>query len=690
MSKVLETILALKPVTSKKKGAAGISMSDEVLSRYDNDYTLNEVKERKPLAAVKSRYDAASMGTVPSLTVCKALALFSMAREGMETDIGVGIAEDGKACAEIRTTFDTITAAGTISSKTRELSVYDPVEGLLKATVGKEDPTAEKTGGYSYKALDFTGCDPTIYLLPLIPTIISESEAFEAYQSIDAALLRPEEVLTDAANNDAFWEKIAIITSNIVSRCGTVDASGVAKYPEAVVKAGCKINLATTDPKSLPFAEISKVEMEEMAVGSFAGFGAVDTTKIKMPKTNEEANGIFAYGTQKVFKRPVERLKDSIKLNELLMRLSSVISKSTGMLRPIRTILLSGSAGSGKSEATNIVAALLGRPRVLYVCHPETSINDLLGWYSPVTVDDETLSAEEKADIEKMKAELSEIKTLADAQAFFSTMEITEEERNLILNGDNLPSYYDLEFDPKGVYENLTGQPAPADFEGEPELLYNMVLKKIASAARASFDKTKKTATFNKAFKFVPSEIVEGLMNGYVVEIAEATKIVNSGTLASLNEFMLGKSIKLPNGDTVERHPESVLILTSNVCYVGDRPLEQSILSRCQLHIEMNNPSLEEMIERAKKATGCTDDALVRDLATKVQRISDHLNEQEITDGVCGFRELCDWITLAMLGYDTDEMADWTVVSKSTFIKDERESVRTSVLGLGSASRLSI
>ncbi len=177
------------------------------------------------------------------------------------------------------------------------------------------------------------------------------------------------------------------------------------------------------------------------------------------------------------------------------------------------------------------------------------------------------------------------------------------------------------------------------------------------------------------AYVWVESDIIRGLKEGHVVELQEVSNIMNPGTLKGLNNLIEFGSIRLDSGEVVVRHPDSVLIMTANVGYAGDRGIEQSIISRCNRVIQMDTPTQDELVERAMARTRCMDKQLVTELAEKIELIQSYCKDQGITDGSCGFRELLNWITVAMMGVDPYERARDCVVNKATLNEEDREAI---------------
>lgn len=60
----------------------------------------------------------------------------------------------------------------------------------------------------------------------------------------------------------------------------------------------------------------------------------------------------------------------------------------------------------------------------------------------------------------------------------------------------------------------------------------------------------------------------------------------------------------LPTGERVHRHPDTVIIVTTNSDYAGCRDVNQSIISRMDLIYDIEAPDLATMVKRVMNVTG--------------------------------------------------------------------------------------
>lgn len=153
------------------------------------------------------------------------------------------------------------------------------------------------------------------------------------------------------------------------------------------------------------------------------------------------------------------------------------------------------------------------------------------------------------------------------------------------------------------------------------------------------------------------------------------------GVLVGLNSLLEQEgSITLPTGEIIQRHPDAVVIVTTNVTYEGCRGMNQSIIDRMSLVRDVELPTPEVMVERAMKVTGATDEYQVSQMVQVVNDMADYCRKNSITDGSVGMRSLLDWIVSSQITGDVYQSALYTIISKATANDEDRSALITSVL----------
>ena len=216
--------------------------------------------------------------------------------------------------------------------------------------------------------------------------------------------------------------------------------------------------------------------------------------------------------------------------------------------------------------------------------------------------------------------------------------------------GGTYPSLTDIQMDPASAYYMLTGT-------YEDEIDEFTVYKTLLDKVHQDGEHSAAAQNGSNSFHYVDTPLVEAIRNGYVLELQEPTCIANPAVLVGLNGLLdQCKSITLPTGETVERHPDTVIVITTNVDYAGCRGMNQSIISRMNLVIDLDEPDEQTLVKRVMGITGCKDKSAVTKMAQIVHKI----------DGCCGVRELIAWVQSYMIIKDISEAAKYTVLSSAS------------------------
>lgn len=304
---------------------------------------------------------------------------------------------------------------------------------------------------------------------------------------------------------------------------------------------------------------------------------------------------------------------------------------TTSGIQPMRNFMMRGPAGTGKTEGAKAIAAGLGLPYMYYTCSANTEIYDFLGQMLPDTVE----------------------RTLYQKE---------------------YPTLTDVQMDPPSAYKKLTGiyDEAITDTEVYDKLLETM--RQDAEALVAD-------STTGQKFRYVETPLIKAIRNGYLIEIQEPTVIANPGVLVGLNALLdRCASIPLTTGEVVHRHPDTVVVITTNNNYAGCRDMNQSVISRMNLILDMEAPDVDTLTERVMKITGCADKNMVSDMATAVQEISERCKETLINDGSCGVRELINWVQSYMVCNSALDAAKITILSSVSGDPENRADILTSCL----------
>ena len=333
--------------------------------------------------------------------------------------------------------------------------------------------------------------------------------------------------------------------------------------------------------------------------------------------------------------------------------------KTTGRPMQMRNFLLRGPAGTGKTMGAKAIAAGLGLPYMKYTCSANTEIFDFTGMIFPETDAVSTGSLELDREREILKS-----------MGGISYANVAKLMR--------LPDLDDMDYDPAGVYQALTGV---ENLAATVQDCMSVVLEKVTEKVQALSKRAENRQSSGQNYTYVETDFVKALKHGYLVEVQEPSTIIQPGVLVGLNSLLEQEgSITLPTGEIIRRHPDTVVIVTTNVSYEGCRSMNQSVVDRMSLVKDIELPEPEVMVQRAMAVTGCADEYMVSQMVQVVNDMADYCRKNSITDGACGMRSLIDWVISAEISGDPYLSAKYTVISKATADEEDREALITTIL----------
>lgn len=333
--------------------------------------------------------------------------------------------------------------------------------------------------------------------------------------------------------------------------------------------------------------------------------------------------------------------------------------KTTGRPMQMRNFLLRGPAGTGKTMGAKAIAAGLGLPYMKYTCSANTEIFDFTGMIFPETDAVSTGSPELDREREILKS-----------MGGISYANVAKLMR--------FPDLDDMDYNPAGVYQALTGV---ENLAATVQDCMSVVLEKVTEKVQALSKRAETRQSSGQNYTYVETDFVKALKHGYLVEVQEPSTIIQPGVLVGLNSLLEQEgSITLPTGEIIRRHPDTVVIVTTNVSYEGCRQMNQSVVDRMSLVKDINLPVPVVMVQRAMAVTGCADEYLVSQMVQVVNDMADYCRKNSITDGTCGMRSLIDWVISAEISGDPYLSAKYTVISKATADEEDREALITTIL----------
>lgn len=474
---------------------------------------------------------------------------------------------------------------------------------------------------YSIKGGGNTG---TALIFALMPLAL-EDEEFQMHYGLLADCAQDGFSDMEKADKSAY-----ILCDNLYRRLENADNLGTAGIKVTIPSTGnvqqitpLNLNKGTYSPTSVLF-------------GDFRIFksGARTVTAISIDK--EHFSGQYSFSGRTFSQKEqtlIPVLEDWYIIPPEVESICKHTQMTTNGTHPMRNFLLRGPAGTGKTEAAKAIASGLGLPYLFYTCSANTEIFDLLGQMLPDTA-------------------------------------------NAVPNADkDFPSLLDIQMDPPSAYYKLTGQYEDAITENE---VYHKLLEVISLKAKQENENGRPAG---QHFCYVETPLIHAIRNGYCIEIQEPTVIANPGVLVGLNGLLdRCASVVLPTGETIKRHPDTIVIVTTNISYAGCRDLNQSIISRMNLVIDMDEPDTDTLINRVVNITGCTDTGTVAEMAKTVMEINEHCRETMINDGSCGIRELISWVQSFMISGSILESASYTILSSASSDPENRAEIFSTCL----------
>lgn len=525
--------------------------------------------------------------------------------------------------------------------------VYDPTTGSIMASV--YDKNTEVMENYQ---MHNSARDGAAILMAMMPALMQDDEFNNTLQNFYAAYQGGFPDLDEARN------LLGVLCDNAYRR---------------VTDETCPAHLKTTIDKSGNVMRISQVNLDsgsfrpdQVLAGEFTIFAqAAAITELKPEPVipHRDFIGKYVLNPSRTLtareQAMVPVLEPWYVLPAEVVSICKHANQSTGKAMPMRNFLLRGPAGTGKTEGAKAIAAGLNLPYVKYTCSANTEVYDFIGQVFPNTDGPSTGNA----DLDRERQELKEMGGIN----FQNVKQLM-----------GLPDLDDMDYDPAGVYQALAGvEKADATTQECMALVLEQVTQKLQQLCSVKSE----TADAGQTYTYVETDFIRALKYGYVCEIQEPTTIMQPGVLVGLNSLLeQNGTITLPTGEVIRRHPDAVVIVTTNISYEGCRGMNQSVLDRMNLTQDIDLPTPEIMAQRAMSVTGCEDDYMVSRMVQVVGDLSDYCRKNGIADGSCGMRSLIDWIMSAEITGDPYASALCTIISKATADEEDRASLITAVL----------
>lgn len=503
-----------------------------------------------------------------------------------------------------------------------QLSVFNKNTG--KFICGVIEGNDNYTIPYEYDADKQSGSALFFTLMPLA----LEDEEFKENYKILYDYFKDTSSASTPANSvvDAAY----ILCDNLYRRIENADNVG---------EAGIKIAESLDNIALLSDANIQRniYSPNKVLIGKFSKLLMIKRNRTRVTSvSNIDFINSFKYSNQKFSELEEQELIP--KIEDWYVRPYEVdtickhASETTSSITPMRNFLLRGPSGVGKTEMAKAISAGLGLPFTYFTCSANTEEYDLF----------------EKAVFEN---------------------------ENIVTKQKELPTLMDIQMDPSTAYHKMTGKYID---DIDEDTVYKKLIETIEKNVSSKFKKKSE----KQRIVYKETELTKAIRNGWVIEIQEPTVISNPAVLVSLNALLDGcNTITLPHtGEVIKRHPDTVILLTTNNDYFGCKPMNQSILSRMNLIKDIPEPTIEDMMNRVSNITKFDNFDLLVKMASAVKAIDEFCKNQSITDGCCGMRELISWVQSYMIEDDLLETARYTIISSASANIENQEEIMSACL----------
>lgn len=583
---------------------------------------------------VASRYGSGTESTL-NCTMIKAVHAVCNCMNG--TGAGAVGLIDYRSVAEYKSSM---------SESAYHLAVYDNSKGMAVASVYDKD--AETMENYVMNSKNRDGAAVIMAVMPFFLEDDEFKENFERYY---------EQFQKGYPDFDSAKESMAILCDNAYRR--VKDDSCSAHIKLEVDASGNLMRVSSTQLDSGAFTPTS-VMAGEFTIFAKTGPATIKKAGILVEKEDFVGKYVMQNRTfNAVEESLIPQIPDWYIIPQEVVDICKHAKETTGKSMQMRNFLLRGPAGTGKTMGAKAIAAGLNLPYMKYTCSAGTEIFDFVGMIFPDSDSGSTGDAALDRECELLK----------------SMGGVTYENIAKLMN---LPDLDDMDYDPSGVYQQLTGKEKE---DATSQDCMAVVLDRVTEKVQALSKRVEGTQKSGQTYSYVETDFIKALKNGYVIEIQEPTTIVQPGVLVGLNSLLeQSGGITLPTGEVIERHPDAVVVVTTNVSYEGCRGMNQSVIDRMSLVKDVELPEPEVMVQRAMSVTGATDEYQVSQMVQVVNDLADYCRKNSITDGSYGMRSLIDWVISTEITGNPYESALYTIISKATSDEVDREALVTAVL----------
>lgn len=467
---------------------------------------------------VASKYGDGRQATL-CCTVIKALNAVCACMNGSgEGAVGV---IDHRSVAEYKSSM---------SPEAYHLAVFDSGTGSISVTMYNKDTEVMEN-----HVLNNANRDGAAVVMAMFPTLNQDEEFEQKFNEYY------DQYVSGFPDNAAATNTMAILCDNVYRR---------------VKDDTCEAHIKVTLDRSGNLMRVTQGHLDSGAftptgviAGEFTIFAKTGRATVKKASTViEHSDFVGKYGLHTRTLSPQEQtlvpaLPEWYIIPTEVVDICKHAQATTEKSAPMRNFLLRGPAGTGKTMGAKAIAAGLHLPYMKHTCSANTEIFDFVGMIFP----DSEGGSTGDADLDRERAELESMGGITYAN---------------VAKIMGLPGLDDMDYDPAGVYQALTG--LEKDDATSQECMA-VVMEQVTAKVQALSKRTEEGQSSGQTYRYVDTDFIKALRYGYVIEIQEPSTIAQSGVLVGLNSLLeQSGSITLPTGEIIHRHPDAVVVVTTN------------------------------------------------------------------------------------------------------------------------------
>ncbi len=452
-----------------------MSVAMNNLFNYSRDLPAPLDKLGSKKVKVSSQYGS---GTEATLTCTVIKAVHAMC------DCMTGVREGAVGLIDTRMVAEYKSSAG---PDIYHLVVFDPNNGNIVAS--GYDRNTDMVENYRLHSTANDGAAVLLAMMPLLMTDQEFADNFEIYMDQRKAGYPGLATATNA---------MAILCDNAYRRIK--DDSCPAHIKVELQKSGNVLRVSQAQLDAGAFTPTTVVA-GEFTIFAKTGRVTMTAATAEISHTDFEGQYQLTPGRKLSFleEQLVPKLEDWYIIPDQVVNICKHAKVTTGKPMQMRNFLMRGPAGTGKTQGAMAIAAGLHLPYMKYTCSASTEVFDFVGMVFPNT--------------ESMTTGDAELDKQRDMVMQMGGINYTNVSKLM-----NLPDLEDMDFDPAGVFYNLTGvNNEDVTSRDCMAVVMDMVTEKIKLLSKPA----EQEGSTGQTYTYVETDFIKALKNGYVVEIQE-------------------------------------------------------------------------------------------------------------------------------------------------------------------------